>query len=361
MAPSKIHSYFSKAATMQQSSENTMNKTTRKTRRSRETLASPTLPSSLGMLVLLVLLSTPSLAFTGIEQKPTAIPLRRSTTMFYTSSDVENENASRNREGIPTSTSTRLQFRDGDYEDTIVRRKQHDKAAASWWKGIFAPAPVVDDETVDKKQAVVDDYLEFLDRRYHRLHDDQEASERKEVKFSAFKWLMQGAEEDGSHVMATKAQKEEDALYVLGVAGLASQRLLQKHHQLSTLPTASLLGSKARPMIQAIGATDAVVIPSTKLSVVTAMALASVAPVFNRLSLHRKALLRFETVKVQAVMRLLMRAATRVPDKASKALQALLQVGGGKQNVVATLTCTAALAFLVLRPVVQAVISERSV
>jgi hypothetical protein len=44
------------------------------------------------------------------------------------------------------------------------------------------------------------------------------------VPFSVWKWLYQEVELPPSH------QQQDDALYVLGVAGLASKRLLQKHH-----------------------------------------------------------------------------------------------------------------------------------
>ena len=76
---------------------------------------------------------------------------------------------------------------------------------------------------MDQKQAVVDNYLEFLDRRYQRLHEEEEP--RRDTKFSAWKWLTQGS--DDSEPL--KQQKTDDALYVLGVAGLASEKLLQKH------------------------------------------------------------------------------------------------------------------------------------
>jgi hypothetical protein len=44
------------------------------------------------------------------------------------------------------------------------------------------------------------------------------------VPFSVWKWLYQEVDLPPSH------SQQDDALYVLGVAGLASKRLLQKHH-----------------------------------------------------------------------------------------------------------------------------------
>lgn len=66
-----------------------------------------------------------------------------------------------------------------------------------------------------------------------RLHEAEEASSSSssindmKVPFSVWKWLY--------HEVDLPKPEPNDALYVLGVAGLASKRLLQKHH----LPTAT--------------------------------------------------------------------------------------------------------------------------
>merc|ERR1712166_1608778 len=64
-------------------------------------------------------------------------------------------------------------------------------------------------------------------------------NQKKSGTFSAIDWLVNGGNNgnessDFEDVAArTTRQQQADALYVLGVAGLASQKLLQKHH----LPT----------------------------------------------------------------------------------------------------------------------------
>jgi hypothetical protein len=69
---------------------------------------------------------------------------------------------------------------------------------SGWWSTVLVPviSPVGDDD----KQQKVDEYLEFLDKRDHRLHD----VETKRVKLKAAKtfpvldWLMDSGQKDTS-------------------------------------------------------------------------------------------------------------------------------------------------------------------
>eukprot|EP00551_Chaetoceros_affinis_P002499 CAMPEP_0203654982 /NCGR_PEP_ID=MMETSP0088-20131115/36833_1 /ASSEMBLY_ACC=CAM_ASM_001087 /TAXON_ID=426623 /ORGANISM="Chaetoceros affinis, Strain CCMP159" /LENGTH=446 /DNA_ID=CAMNT_0050515445 /DNA_START=129 /DNA_END=1469 /DNA_ORIENTATION=- len=85
-----------------------------------------------------------------------------------------------------------------------------------------------------QKQYVLDDYLESIDRRYKRLHDkDQDDRSRAGSKStkgftSALQWLKQGSSESLSEL--EEQRRQEDAIYVLGLADLASTSLLQRHH-----------------------------------------------------------------------------------------------------------------------------------
>ena len=109
---------------------------------------------------------------------------------------------------------------------------------------------VVQQPRTEEEQQGIDKYLEYLDRRYHRLHDGDDGpngNNKKPAVFSALEWLgrkggkpnnevnihhenHQEEEEDEDEEQATTLQQQEDALYVLGLAGLASQKLLRKHH-----------------------------------------------------------------------------------------------------------------------------------
>jgi hypothetical protein len=88
----------------------------------------------------------------------------------------------------------------------------------------------------EQKQYVLDDYLESIDRRYKRLHKGDEQAPLKVKKSSdnsggftnALQWLT--AKNSDSVSETEEQRRQEDAIYVLGLADLASTRLLQKHH-----------------------------------------------------------------------------------------------------------------------------------
>ena len=109
-----------------------------------------------------------------------------------------------------------------------------------WWNAIISKAASSAEESHNEShfespnsQVRLDDYLESIDRRYKRLHHNELPVPTTAMPgfTSAWKWLKQGYS-DGSEPQAhsTKDPKEEDALYVLGLAELASADLLQKHH-----------------------------------------------------------------------------------------------------------------------------------
>ena len=101
----------------------------------------------------------------------------------------------------------------------------------------------------DREQLVLDDYLESIDRRYKRLHKHERKQARAArlaakrnineyhlgtvsahvpVITSAFQFLRLPQKEPTS--AGEEQRKQEDAIYVLGLANLASKRLLQRHH-----------------------------------------------------------------------------------------------------------------------------------
>jgi len=78
------------------------------------------------------------------------------------------------------------------------------------------------------EQFVVDKYLESIERRYKRVHQSETNEDQSNRGFtSAWSWLTANKSSlDEEHIERTT----DDALYVLGLADLASARLLQKHH-----------------------------------------------------------------------------------------------------------------------------------
>lgn len=92
----------------------------------------------------------------------------------------------------------------------------------------------------DEEQCVLDDYLESIDRRYKRMKCSSSSSKSKSTKTesssssqpknqgftSALQWL----KETTSSSHEEEQRRQEDAIYLLDLTGLASTKLLQRHH-----------------------------------------------------------------------------------------------------------------------------------
>lgn len=121
-----------------------------------------------------------------------------------------------------------------------------------------------------------------------------------------------------------QTQNTEDALYVLGVAGLASKKLLQKH--------------------QPRRAIDAIDVVPTK------------EPHHLVQRLAKLVYLRYYLQVWQS--RLLQSARLAVARAPRRILSRLFQFGGGQRNVVVTVSLTAAVAFFVARTILHAMASQ---
>lgn len=139
---------------------------------------------------------------------------------------------------LPTS----LWYRDGDSEDSQERMKEHDAAITplmashereGWWNSLFSLS-VHEGGSGLKKQENMDKYLEFLDRRYNRLHSDEShgVNKNKGGISTAWNWLFETTLGTEPKPISLTQAMHDDALYVLGVAELASERLLQKHQHM---------------------------------------------------------------------------------------------------------------------------------
>lgn len=135
---------------------------------------------------------------------------------------------------------TRVWYRDGDAEDSSERKKNHDSAASTvssapeptrWWR---IDSIMKSRDEIPPEQQNIDEYLEFLDRRYNRLHQDEDdyqhnrKSQGRVGVNTAWNWIFDTSSSESQPQCLHQAM-HEDALYVLGVAELASARLLQKH------------------------------------------------------------------------------------------------------------------------------------
>lgn len=128
----------------------------------------------------------------------------------------------------PPSPSTKLLYAGENVEDDkfqIQNYRQPAQKIRSKLSSLWSLVSPFKQKDKNEEQQNVDEYLEFLDKRYHRLHDVN-FSLSKPKPFSAWDWLMDNNE---SHDL----QRVDDALFVLGVSQLASERL-RKDNQAAT-------------------------------------------------------------------------------------------------------------------------------
>jgi hypothetical protein len=216
-----------------------------------------------------------------------------------------------------------------------------------WWSPTLFSSGVKPSSNDDKSRAV-DDYLEFLERRYHRLHDDELEPKRPSTgsaKFSALKWLTQESEVESPEA---QQQQQEDALFVLGVAGLASRQLLLKHRRPHSPSDA--LGGIEQPsrVASAADLVNEASLPAS--SAVLYNALDRLQPLARHVLIRRKLLLRYQARQLNAIAALFAKAVATGPAKAASALW---RMGGGKKNIAVTLTVMAAFSVFVLRPLTE--------
>jgi hypothetical protein len=134
-----------------------------------------------------------------------------------------------------------------DQQSTIFHKHQNDHQISNffhtlWTSGKSKRAKKLHaiqklQEQKNKEQYVLDEYLESIDRRYKRLHEDENESSSfpsttssQDGGFtSALQWLTQHSSDSTTLSDVEKQRQQEDAIYVLGLADLASKKLLQRH------------------------------------------------------------------------------------------------------------------------------------
>eukprot|EP00521_Asterionellopsis_glacialis_P007492 CAMPEP_0195281616 /NCGR_PEP_ID=MMETSP0707-20130614/853_1 /TAXON_ID=33640 /ORGANISM="Asterionellopsis glacialis, Strain CCMP134" /LENGTH=361 /DNA_ID=CAMNT_0040340521 /DNA_START=80 /DNA_END=1165 /DNA_ORIENTATION=- len=245
------------------------------------------------------------------------------------------------------SSSTRLNYRNGDEEDNSDHRTEHHEATAGVGLGRFWKR---DTELLqeEEKQNQVDEYLEWLDRRYNRIHSDEKESSCK----SAWDWLMNSP----SNKNQEDQSNHEDALHVLGLAELASDRLLQKHPM--PLPEEQKTAANADIVIDTTSAVISVMtqghhpLLSDSAVVLSPVVDASIA-VVRTMKTRQKALDRLKREK----MRMALKFGVRTIQNAPKALARLFKMGGGGKALRMTFTTAFAL-FFIMRPLVITILQD---
>lgn len=274
---------------------------------------------------------------------------------------------------------TRLQFCDNASSKTTIE--------SGWWRKLFTTSTVTSSSpdrpimSESEEQDNVDAYLEFLDKRYRRLHcddtkDDKSSSQqrlgsKKSKSFSAIDWLTAGGNDNTNAVTTSQEQQEEDALYVLGVAGLASQKLLQKHH----LPNPNKPASQSTKISSDGMSTDAVGInrekffelddhndaKSTKIKSSEMLVKVILLPIVRIIYLAQRQKHLFLKIVHQNLAEVATKLKNTITTKFSRGPKsignALLTICGGRQNILRTVAIGYA-TIVFLRPLLRAILAE---
>ena len=183
------------------------------------------------------------------------------------------------------------------------------------------------------------------------MHEDEIApSEPK--PFSAWKWLGGGSDDNGDVTLpAQSCRQEQDALYALGVAGLASKKLLQRHRVSSDALRNEAAEAEAEESSSAATTTvDAVVVSEQEERRPRSLALlGATALLLERAGTVRRSLHEYQGAKLRAAASLLSPA---------RLLRRIFALGGGRPAVAATAAIAAALVLALARPVAHFVASE---
>jgi hypothetical protein len=347
------------------------NSTRNNMRRDRGTADSSSPLSTMGWVSLLLSMSANVSAFNAGAKQPLAMTLTpgafvrelASSTDFYGISDSATVGFAISSRSRPLHTiSTRLQYSDGN-EDNVTAESSP-SSSNKWWGNAFSSADAEIEE--DNQQEVVDEYLEFLDRRYRRLRNTEPAEE-KHKPFSALNWLKQGSPKSNDGV-ASKQQQQEDALYALGVAGLASQKLLQKHHvahqeEQGPRPTSAITIQQRPIPIRHESSTQVAANASSysEPQVGSTFANKVIRPVVRVLCSieHRKQHIRAEVQKLRSVLSVMVKSIAKslIQGLPISTMKAVLEGGGGKKSFSLTFTVASTLCLL-LRSMLQAVVME---
>lgn len=258
----------------------------------------------------------------------------------YATPSTESHRGAKSQNFPRLHTTTHLYYRQGDQEDSNERKRDHQDATSRlpfsrWWNSICHGNAESEDPS-----KLVDDYLEFLDRRYHRLHDKQAT---KVVTFSALNWL--------AEKQTVTADEQADALYVLGLAGLASDRLLEKHHIPVTRDQKA--ASKGSVVVEA----EVVETPPSDLVMRSSPIVSLPTEVLRKIGVCRRKLIAIQGRQLRAAVRFLIKTMITLPGTA---VRAAWDFGGGKKTL--TLTCWALItAVVIVRPVVQALVNQKTI
>lgn len=276
--------------------------------------------SSIQLIIAVALLLDTTTAFTA---------QRGTSTAFHAGSRMARSFAS------PLSATDDSMSMSNSKADTVAPMMS--TSSSRWWNPLSAKSS---SSSNGNSGSSVDDYLEFLERRYSRLYDNEQKQESR-AKFSVMSWLQQGEASEST-------SSTSNAMYALGVAGIAGKQLLEKHSSNRNSLVTKQVSFEDAQIVDKTLSTQL----SSETTLFSSVIATKVGPIFRKISHKRQMLIRYESQKLKAAVGFLLKSALRLPVKVGKAVW---NMGGGKKTIALTFTVAAALTLVLMRPIAEAV------
>ena len=292
-------------------------------------------------IYLLGLLATvsPSMAF-SLVAKP---------SKFWSADTSSMETPRMNIGTEPTnqvSSSSRLNYSNGNVQEHPKQRSLVQTSSNGQGSKPVIQATGRDYGYEEDTSRKVDEYLEFLDKRYNRMRGNDAPQQNA---LPIMKWLRAEDHHEEDH---------SNSLYALGVAGLASERLLQK--QGVTLTKCSII----KPTPDA----SSIIVEHTSegtpaegmsllLNKIFAVFSAKLLSLHRQLSVRRDWVLRSLSRKTKVSAKAALKA---FPRATSNLARAAVKASGGERNLRLAATFTCAFAIYIAQPLVKSAITART-
>ena len=118
------------------------------------------------------------------------------------------------------------------------RRRSHHMSSSRRPSTTPSPSPPTQRPTIELEQEM-DEYIEYLDRRYTRMHPKRQSPSSIVYKYFNLQGKILSSLLPSSQTSSGSSNNKDHTIKILGLSGLASKRLRQRLHVVSTNNTSS--------------------------------------------------------------------------------------------------------------------------
>jgi len=185
-------------------------------------------PTSMGRALLLLSIATTSNAFTSCSPS-TITQLRCNSALQYRYGNDDNQ---------PSIDMKQFNINSAAMHR---RRRSHHMSSRPLSKPTTKtplPSPPTQRPTIELEQEM-DEYIEYLDRRYTRMHDPKRSPSKIVYKYFNLQGKIISSLLPSPTTSSGSSNNKDHTIKILGLSGLASKQLRQRLHVVSTTTTTS--------------------------------------------------------------------------------------------------------------------------